>query len=174
MTRDLTAAVDAAMIEMQNVSPPLRRSDCARLIRAALSAPSHGGVDERAAFEAVRDCKGFDFFDNCYWLRATPECPDEKALINADWELWQAACNYARAALPVRAAVADWSPVDEATPEHNQWVVIRWNGQFKVGQFDSKHPFSPAIVDRIAGKYWNFSEWSPVAAAAPSPSREGE
>jgi hypothetical protein len=57
MTRDLTAAVDAAMIEMQNVSPPLRRSDCARLIRAALSAPSHGGVDERAAFECI--CPNF-------------------------------------------------------------------------------------------------------------------
>lgn len=32
----LTAAVDAAMIEMQNISPPLRRSECERLIRAAL------------------------------------------------------------------------------------------------------------------------------------------
>lgn len=43
----LTAAVDAAMVEMQNISPPLRRSECERLIRAAItaltaSAPSHG------------------------------------------------------------------------------------------------------------------------------------
>lgn len=33
----LTAAVDAAMVEMQNISPPLRRGECERLIRAALS-----------------------------------------------------------------------------------------------------------------------------------------
>ncbi|MGK8439034.1 hypothetical protein ACRS3X_17185 [Ectopseudomonas hydrolytica] len=34
----ITAAVDAAMVEMQNISPPLRRSECERLIRAALPA----------------------------------------------------------------------------------------------------------------------------------------
>lgn len=34
----LTAAVDAAMVEMRNISPPLRRSECERLIRAALPA----------------------------------------------------------------------------------------------------------------------------------------
>jgi hypothetical protein len=33
----LILAVDAAMVEMQNISPPLRRSECERLIRAALS-----------------------------------------------------------------------------------------------------------------------------------------
>lgn len=32
----LTAMVDAAMVEMQNITPPLRRSECERLIRAAL------------------------------------------------------------------------------------------------------------------------------------------
>lgn len=37
----LTLAVDAAMLEMQNISPPLRRSDCERLIRAALSSPTY-------------------------------------------------------------------------------------------------------------------------------------
>lgn len=31
----LVAAVDAAMVEMKNISPPLRRSECERLIRAA-------------------------------------------------------------------------------------------------------------------------------------------
>ena len=36
--RDITAAVDAAMIEMANISPPMRRSECERLIRAALYA----------------------------------------------------------------------------------------------------------------------------------------
>lgn len=33
----LVSAVDAAMVEMQNISPPLRRSECERLIRAALT-----------------------------------------------------------------------------------------------------------------------------------------
>ena len=32
------AMIDAAMVEMANISPPLRRSECQRLIRAALSA----------------------------------------------------------------------------------------------------------------------------------------
>lgn len=32
------AMVDAAMVEMRNIVPPLRRSDCARLIRAAMGA----------------------------------------------------------------------------------------------------------------------------------------
>lgn len=30
--------IDAAMVEMANITPPLRRSECERLIRAALSA----------------------------------------------------------------------------------------------------------------------------------------
>jgi len=34
----LVEMIDAAMIEMRNIDPPLRRSDCERLIRAALSA----------------------------------------------------------------------------------------------------------------------------------------
>lgn len=33
--RWIVAAVDAAMVEMKNISPPLRRSECERLIRAA-------------------------------------------------------------------------------------------------------------------------------------------
>jgi hypothetical protein len=32
---DITAMVDAAMVEMSNIHPPLRRSECERLIRAA-------------------------------------------------------------------------------------------------------------------------------------------
>jgi hypothetical protein len=36
---DMTAMVDAAMVEMSNIHPPLRRSECERLIRAALGAP---------------------------------------------------------------------------------------------------------------------------------------
>lgn len=34
---DEAAMIDAAMVEMANIHPPLRRSDCARLIRAAVS-----------------------------------------------------------------------------------------------------------------------------------------
>lgn len=30
--------VDAAMIEMENIHPPMRRSECERLIRAAIDA----------------------------------------------------------------------------------------------------------------------------------------
>lgn len=33
---DITAAVDAAMVEMKNMHPPMRRSECERLIKAAL------------------------------------------------------------------------------------------------------------------------------------------
>lgn len=33
--RDLTPMIDAAMVEMSNIYPPLRRSECERLIRAA-------------------------------------------------------------------------------------------------------------------------------------------
>lgn len=33
---DITAAVDAAMVEMRNMYPPMRRSECERLIKAAL------------------------------------------------------------------------------------------------------------------------------------------
>lgn len=34
----MAGMIDAAMVEMKNIHPPLRRSDCERLIRAALSA----------------------------------------------------------------------------------------------------------------------------------------
>ncbi|MCP1404468.1 hypothetical protein [Achromobacter insolitus] len=40
---NMIARVDAAMVEMQHIHPPLRRSECERLIRAALaSAPVAG------------------------------------------------------------------------------------------------------------------------------------
>jgi hypothetical protein len=35
----MIAAIDAAMVEAANLHPPMRRSECERLIRAALSAP---------------------------------------------------------------------------------------------------------------------------------------
>jgi hypothetical protein len=49
----MTARVDAAMVEMKNIHPPLRRSECERLIRAALaSAPV---AREAVSWEDVRD-----------------------------------------------------------------------------------------------------------------------
>jgi len=42
--RGLVEMIDAAMIEMRNIAPPLCRSECERLIRAALSA--QGARDE--------------------------------------------------------------------------------------------------------------------------------
>ena len=37
MNPELTEMVDAAMVEMKSIVPPLRRSDCERLIVAALA-----------------------------------------------------------------------------------------------------------------------------------------
>jgi hypothetical protein len=39
-----TRMVDAAMEEMRNITPPLRRSECERLIRAALGGAGSGGM----------------------------------------------------------------------------------------------------------------------------------
>jgi len=38
---NITSMVDAAMVEMANINPPLRRSECARLIRAAMRVICH-------------------------------------------------------------------------------------------------------------------------------------
>lgn len=35
----MTLRVDAAMVEMRTIHPPLRRSECERLIKAALQLP---------------------------------------------------------------------------------------------------------------------------------------
>jgi hypothetical protein len=37
ISAEITAMVDAAMVEMQNIRPPLRRGDCEKLILAALA-----------------------------------------------------------------------------------------------------------------------------------------
>lgn len=56
-----------------------------------------------------------------------------------------------------------WIDSGVRLPKHDQWVVASWGGTFKCGQFDSKHPFGPAVVDRRAGKYWSdFSHWKPL------------
>ena len=54
MTPNLIAAVDAAMVEMQNIHPPLKRSECERLIRAALSAPAEPVSRETVQVVGVR------------------------------------------------------------------------------------------------------------------------
>lgn len=53
----LVDAVDAAMVEMANISPPLRRSECARLIRAALgSAEQHSDADAMHLLRQKSEC----------------------------------------------------------------------------------------------------------------------
>ncbi|MEZ2410590.1 hypothetical protein AB6806_27715 [Bosea sp. RCC_152_1] len=37
-----TAMIDAAMVEMKNLHPPMRRSECERLLRAALAPATEG------------------------------------------------------------------------------------------------------------------------------------
>lgn len=68
------------------------------------------------------------------------------------------------------AQASAWVAVSERLPEHNQWVLIAWRDQFKVGQFKSNHPFSPAVVDHMAGKYWSFDTWQPITAPTPGAS----
>ena len=47
--------VDAAMVEMKNIVPPLRRSECLRLIRAAINATAHP-PQPQATTPALREC----------------------------------------------------------------------------------------------------------------------
>lgn len=75
--RWLTAAVDAAMVEMKNISPPMRRSECERLIRAALTAapnpPARPAVPEDVARLDALGTPGWELSMN-----DAPECgPDE-------------------------------------------------------------------------------------------------
>ena len=56
-----------------------------------------------------------------------------------------------------------WIDTDVREPKHGQWVVVAWGDGFKAGQFDKKHPFTPCIVDREAGKFYrNFQQWKPL------------
>lgn len=50
--QELIAMVDAAMVEMANISPPLKRSECERLINAAISVASQTGVQPAAIMPA--------------------------------------------------------------------------------------------------------------------------
>lgn len=59
----LTLMVDAAMVEMQGIYPPLRRSECQRLIHAALTAApeisaSPPVVDPEALMELAKTKAG--------------------------------------------------------------------------------------------------------------------
>lgn len=52
----MIAMVDAAMVEMKNITPPLRRSECERLIRAALAAaPTPAAAYAPLAIDEARD-----------------------------------------------------------------------------------------------------------------------
>lgn len=63
---DITAAVDAAMVEMKNLHPPMRRSECERLIKAALYTvpPSKPWVSltdaDIASLENIYETHGLD------------------------------------------------------------------------------------------------------------------
>lgn len=59
--------------------------------------------------------------------------------------------------------MSKWIPVAERLPKQNQWIVVTFGAGFKCGQYDGKHPFSPAIVDRREGKFFHgFTEWKPL------------
>lgn len=47
--RDMTAMVDAAMVEMKNISPPMRRSECEQLIKAAIGNSMHMPLVDQTA-----------------------------------------------------------------------------------------------------------------------------
>lgn len=56
-----------------------------------------------------------------------------------------------------------WTKSEDRMPKQSQWVVIPWNGVFKVGQFDAKHPFGPCVVDHKQGKWWSAADfWAPL------------
>lgn len=63
-----------------------------------------------------------------------------------------------------------WVKIEDRKPRHNQWVVVPHGDGFKAGQFDSKHPFSPAIVDRMADRFYNgFTHWKTLTAPKEKP-----
>ena len=55
-----------------------------------------------------------------------------------------------------------WRSIETGLPINGQWVVIRFGDGFKAGQYEANHPFAPAVVDRHAGKYFQFSQWLPI------------
>jgi hypothetical protein len=58
--------VDAAMVEMRNISPPLRRSECERLIRAAISThPAAQPAQEPVAIECTCKAENMPFGRCC-------------------------------------------------------------------------------------------------------------
>ena len=65
-SKGMVTMIDAAMVEMQNMHPPMRRSDCERLIWAALGVQSASGEDARdpTRYRNIRaavvgDCREF-------------------------------------------------------------------------------------------------------------------
>ncbi|SMG01232.1 hypothetical protein [Burkholderia singularis] len=102
----LIGMIDAAMVEMKNIDPPLSRSDCKRLIYAAVlacnhavlsgqpapSAPLEGtgnGADERVAFQKFYYSPACKTIDECAPIRGANYCgePEEEFA----WQFWQAA-----------------------------------------------------------------------------------
>lgn len=92
----LTDAVDAAMVEMANIHPPLRRSECERLIRAALATmvPATSAADAKDAEpdeedERLRFEKRFGPNDSFAWRNE--DGTYKMANLQRAWEIWRAA-----------------------------------------------------------------------------------
>lgn len=66
---EMTRAVDAAMVAMAGITPPLRRSECEQLIRAALGAMAPSGKAESLPLElqgvAEQVAEGAGFWRSC-------------------------------------------------------------------------------------------------------------
>ena len=71
--------VDAAMVEMKNIVPPLRRSECLRLIRAAINATAHP-PQPQATTPAVPEL--LEELENCRDLLKTafPDAPVDSCI----------------------------------------------------------------------------------------------
>lgn len=104
--RDITAMVDAAMIEMANISPPMRRNECERLIRAALNGAPVRQVsvpDEREAFEKWGETL---FFSACFERHGSDEYAGRG--LQGAWLGWQARAMLAAApAAPAADALVE-------------------------------------------------------------------
>ncbi|NML31806.1 hypothetical protein [Paraburkholderia antibiotica] len=129
--KTLNDAVDAAMAEMSNIFPPLRRSDCERLILAAIAANrdtrslmgSGSGMKESTLIERLRDAN----------IALTPS--DRHSLIRMIERMLSATASnlhavvVPRAAAPVADAQNNWLRLDKCAQVggHRFGVGVRWS-----------------------------------------------
>jgi hypothetical protein len=56
-----------------------------------------------------------------------------------------------------------WIAMNSRAPRKGQWVVVPFGEGFKAGEFEAHHPFGPAIIDRMTGKFYHgFAHWKPL------------